>query len=382
MKKLAALALLLVLAASVFGAYSSFRGLGAGFVAVGIATDRAGLSMNPGAMVKMNGVEVGRVATVSSTESGAVLELRLTPDAAESVPSDVRADIVSTTVFGAKFVTLSAPVGPVLEPIRDGAVITADNVTVETNTVFESLTSVLGAVEPHKLESTLGSLSTALRGRGEVIGGSIDDSAEVLAALAPRVSAMQNDITATADTAEIYAQAAPDLLSTLENLTTTADTISSTSEVLDRLLAGLTVLGGEADAVLAENEHGIETVLDLLRPTTSLLAEYSPGLTCFIQGVDVARGLAEPVSGGNGRSMLLNSTFLLGTAPYTYEENLPVVAATGGPRCGALPQLNLGDVPAPYVVADTGGNDFDGGTTAPSIAPDSILEFLVGGGAR
>ena len=74
MKKLAALALLLVLAASVFGAYSSFRGLGAGFVAVGIATDRAGLSMNPGAMVKMNGVEVGRVATVSSTESGAVLE--------------------------------------------------------------------------------------------------------------------------------------------------------------------------------------------------------------------------------------------------------------------------------------------------------------------
>lgn len=341
--------------------------------------------MDPGALVKMNGVEVGRVASVRTTPAGAVVELRLTPDAAASVPSDVRADIASTTVFGAKFVTLSAPKGPVHTAISDGANIAADSVTVETNTVFESLTAVLGAVEPQKLNSTLGSLSTALRGQGATLGGAIDDSSAVLAALEPRVGAVQNDIVSGADTAEIYAGAAPDLLSTLDNVTTTSHTIVSQQNVLTELLAGLDGMGAEGSVVLGDNEQGIDSALTLLRPTASLLSNYAPGLTCFLQGADVARELAEPVTGGNGRSMLLNSTFLLGTEPYSYEDNLPKVNASGGPRCGALPRLTLGDVPAPYVVADTGGQDFgaqdpDGGATrAPAIAPQSIFEFLFEG---
>ena len=51
-----------------------------------------------------------------------------------------------------------------------GQVLDAKHVTVEINTVFEQLTSVLSKIEPEKLNETLGAIATALNGRGEKIG--------------------------------------------------------------------------------------------------------------------------------------------------------------------------------------------------------------------
>ncbi len=77
--------------------------------------------------------------------------------------------------------------------------------------------------------------------------------------------------------------------------------------------------------------------------------------------------------------MMLKSTFLLGTDPYEYPRNLPVVEATGGPRCGPLPIVTVDETPAPYVVANTGANPFEAGNTSPVFVPDSLFELLTGG---
>ncbi|WP_024795779.1 MCE family protein [Tomitella biformata] len=377
LRRLAALGLVAALGAVIALSLASYRGGVGGAVAITVDSSRSGLVLEPGAMVKMHGVQVGTVTTVAHHGAGARLELRLDADSARLIPQDVAAEIRSTTVFGAKFVRLSAPTPATpAQPIAAGTVIPTDRVTVEINTIFESLTTVLSAVEPQKLNATLTALAQGLQGRGDALGESVENINVFLAELNRRLPTLEHDITAAADLAVVYADAAPDLLATLAHLTPTARTIAERDAELRATLLGAISMSDAGQALLAENADDIDAALATLRPTAALLGQYSGGITCFLMGVDETRKLAEPVSGGNGATMLLNSTLLLGVEPYTTPENLPVVQASGGPRCGALPKLTIADVPAPYLVADTGANPFGLGQTAPQLRPDSLLRVL------
>ncbi|KIQ17523.1 MCE family protein [Rhodococcus sp. MEB064] len=379
----AALLSILLIIGVVAAAYLAYRGTVTEAimpsVSVSVQSDRAGLVMQRGALVKMNGVEIGTVSQVRPSTRGAVIDLRLRGDIARSVPSDVGATIAATTIFGSKMVTLTAPPAPSAVPIADGAVIAASSVTVEVNSVFESLTSVLVASQPEKLNTTLGALSTALNGRGRALGATIEDLDTVLGAVTPLVPTLRRDLRSAAVTSGALGDSAPDLVSTLASLTTTARTITDSTDALGPALTSLTAAATDARTVLAENADGVTATVADLVPTTGLLREYSPEFTCFLQGADIARQAAEKVSGGNGRTMLLNSTVLFGVPAYEYATDLPKVAATGGPRCGALPLLADSDIPAPYVRADTGSNPFRAGLTAPVLDPASIIDFLPGG---
>ncbi len=379
----AALLSILLIVGVVAAAYLAYRGTVtdaiAPSVSVSVQSDRAGLVMQRGALVKMNGVEIGTVSQVRPSIRGAVIDLRLRADIAGSVPSDVVATIAATTIFGSKMVTLTAPPAPSAVPIADGAVIAASSVTVEVNSVFESLTSVLVASQPEKLNTTLGALSTALNGRGRALGTTIENLDIVLGAVTPLVPTLRRDLRSAAVTSSALGDSAPDLVSTLASLTTTARTVTDSTDVLGPARTSMTEAATDARTVLAENADGVTATVAALVPTTRLLREYSPEFTCFLQGADVARQAAEKVSGGNGRTMLLNSTVLFGVPAYEYATDLPKVAATGGPRCGALPLLSDSDIPAPYVRADTGSNPFRAGLTAPVLDPASIIDFLPGG---
>ena len=376
--RIAVAAVLVVTAGLLALVYQSYRGGFTPGITVTVETDRAGLVLDRGALVKHHGVQVGTVTAVHPSPTGAVVELSLFPDDAARIPADVGADIRATTVFGAKFVSLTDPAEPIGEYLREGSILRATNVTVETNTVFESLTSVLHAVDPAELNQTLGAAATALRGRGADLGTALDDTDLVLAEVNPRIDALGDDLAATRSVTATYADAAPALLDALGNFTVTARTIADRGDALDAVLLSVIGLADTGVGVLEPNGPAIVGVLDLLRPTASVLEEYSPVLTCFFLGADQARLLAEPASGGNGSSMMLNSSLLLGSDPYEYPRNLPVVAATGGPRCGALPLVTPAESPAPYVVANTGANPFEAGNTSPVFVPGSFLELLQG----
>ncbi|MET7770569.1 MCE family protein [Nocardia sp. NPDC005366] len=376
-KKLAALCLAAVVAGLFTVTYLSYRGAFRPSVEITIESGRAGLALRTGALVKRHGVEVGRVSAVEYDARGAVVRVRLNRDEASEVPADSGADITSTTIFGEKYVTLTDPATPSsATPIAAGAVIRASSVTVEIDSVFESLISVLRAVAPEKLDTTLSAIAAAMRGNGADLGRAIDDANTALAQINPRLPQIRRDLRATADTAAVYAGAADDLAATLTNASTTADTLVAESDLLDHVLLAVIGMADTTDAVLTENSEPLVTAITELRPTTDLLGRYAPLLTCFLQGADRARVLAEPVTGGNGRSMVLRSTLLFGAEPYTYPDNLPVVRATGGPRCGALPTVTMPEVPTPFVVADIGANPFGADTGGPRLVPGSLLEFL------
>lgn len=380
--RLWALATVAALAVGAWAVAGAFRGDFEDTVSVHVTADRAGLALSPDAMVTRHGVRVGEVSSIDLVGHRAEIVLALTPEAAAHIPSNSAVHIRSSTVFGGKTVTMIDPSTPAATTIADGARIDADAVSVEINTVFESLTGLLSAVEPDKLNEVLGALAHALRGQGAALGVGLDDLDTVLGTLTARLPEIEDIVKSGAATARIYAGAANDLLASLRHLTVTAATITDKTPVLDDLLASVLGLADRGDAVLAPNSDKIVKAVVLLTPTAALLDEYSPMLTCFIQGVDVARTEAEKVSGGNGATMLLNSTILMGTTPYSYPKNLPKVAATGGPRCGELPRVKLSQTPTPYLVADTGANPFAGSTGGPALVPQSILQFMLGGSGR
>ena len=106
---------------------------------------RAGLVMENGAKVKLRGVQIGEVSSIGSDSNLASLNLKIDSDPFQYLPSNVEAEIKSSTAFGAKYVDLIVPADPSSAPLRPGAVLHSRNVTVEVNTVFENLQSVVHA---------------------------------------------------------------------------------------------------------------------------------------------------------------------------------------------------------------------------------------------
>src|ERR1700757_2233650 len=139
----------LVVVAVVAVAIVLFRGGFTASVPVTVVSPRAGLVMDPDARVKMRGVQVGKVASIDERPDGqAVLHLAMDPSQLHLIPSNVLVNIASTTVFGAKYVQLVPPTNPSPQPMQPGQVLDANNVTVEINTVFEQLSSVLSRIHP------------------------------------------------------------------------------------------------------------------------------------------------------------------------------------------------------------------------------------------
>ncbi|MCS4257868.1 phospholipid/cholesterol/gamma-HCH transport system substrate-binding protein [Rhodococcus erythropolis] len=353
-----------------------FRGKFTKTVDVALLAQRSGLNLEPGTRVKLLDVQVGRIGEVEEVDGYAKIHLDLFPEQAGSIPANVDATIDSTTVFGAKYVNLRLPKEPSAQSISSGDTIDTRHITPELNTLFERLTTVLRAVSPEDLNATLAAVSDAFRGRGEQVGRTLENADSYLNALRPSLDNLQRDAVVTAEVANLYADVAPSFLTSVESLTTTGSTVVEKADDLDRVLLAAIDFGQSASQVLNDNQTMIAEVLANLVPTTQLLDKYSPEFACFFQGLDEARAVVEGAVGGTVPGLNISGTVLAGDMPYSYPRDVPVVAASGGPRCGRLPSVNTVDGPAPYVVTDTGVNPF-----APNNRPAqlNVLDFLLYG---
>lgn len=341
---------------------------------VTLISDRAGLVMNPDAKVKMHGVEVGKVAAIEALPDGrAELKLEINPAQLKLIPSNVTADIASSTVFGAKFVELLPPENPSAARMYAGQVLEGQHVTVEINTVFQQLTRVLDKIDPTKLNETLGAMSEAFGGRGEKMGQTLSDFEALLAKLEPSLPNMARDIENTAVVAGGYADAAPDLLRTLDNTTQISQSIVDEEQNLDAFLVSMIGLADIGNEVLGGNQPALSEVLRLLAPTTDLLNEYAPGLNCALEGMLFVHNqppLPDP-------GVLVNVAFTLGIERYRYPQNLPKVAAKGGPNCMGLPYIGFGNR-AKYLVTDTDANPWQYGNQGILLNSDGLKQMLFG----
>ncbi|OBI73185.1 MCE-family protein MCE3A [Mycolicibacterium fortuitum] len=354
-------ALILLMAVVVFIVVTTsiFTGAVKPYVPVTVLSDRSGLVLETNAKVKMRGVLVGRVSQIDVNQSGATLQLKLDPDQVQYIPANVGAQVSVTTAFGAKFVDLVYPQTPSSNRLTAGTVLHSEHTTTEINTVFENIVKLLDMVDPAKLNSVLSAVAEGVRGQGPRIGEATTDLNQVLTALNARSDTIRENWRSLKSFSDTYSQAADDIVKILDTASTTASTVTGKAKSLDNLLMSVVGFSQAGTDLLAASKDNLVDGINTLEPTTNLLLKYSPGYTCWLEGNKkfLDSGAWGVFGGADGRSLILDATLLPGKNPYVFPDNLPIIAAKGGPGgrpgCGSLPDVAK-NFPVRQLITNTG----------------------------
>lgn len=341
---------------------------------VTVVSQRAGLVLNTDARVKMRGVEVGRVRSIEERGDGtAAINLAINRGQLKLIPENAQVDIASTTAFGAKFIQLVDPPSPSPQPMHSGQVIDGEHVTVEINTVFEQLRTVLSTIEPAKLNATLGAISSAVSGRGQKISQTIVSLDSFLNQINPSLPNLTRDLADAPTVLGSFADAAPDLMDALSAASTTSTTVVDQQQNLDSFLTSVIGLADIGNDVLGANRQPLTNLLRLLTPLTSLTNEYNQAVYCGVAGIlPIAKNPPLNVPG-----IEVIAGFLWGSERYRYPANLPKVAAKGPPQCTDLPRVPYLKRPA-HVVADTGADPWPYNNSGIVLNFDGLKQLLFG----
>ncbi len=368
--KTACAGMIIVLVAVLTLTWMQFRGAFEEKTQLTVLSGRAGLSMDPGSKVTLNGVPIGRLASVDvvtvDDNPEAKLTLDVKPQYLKLIPENVTAELRATTVFGNKYISFLSPANPSAARLSPGTPIRAQGVTTEFNTLFETITAISEQIDPIKLNQTLTATAQALDGLGDKFGQSIVNGNDILSDLNPRMPQIRRDIAGLADLGEVYANAGPDLFDGLTNAVATARTLNEQRDNLDQALVAAVGFGNTGGDIFERGgPYLVRGAQDLL-PVSEMLDRNSPALACSVRNyAEAAPKFAAQTR--NGYALELHD-FLIGVGnPYVYPDNLPRVDAKGGPegRPGCWQPVTKDLWPAPYLVMDTGA----------SIAPYNHLEM-------
>jgi len=380
--KLAGLFLTLLTIAAVVLVYFQFRGDFLDRDNLTMMSARAGLSMDPGAKVTYNGVEIGRVGKVEEVNVGNEQRAKITLEVDRKyfnlIPKNVEADVTATTVFGNKYISFKSPKDPTRQRITTSDVIDVTAVTTEFNTLFETVVDVAQQVDPIKLNQTLSATAEALGGLGDRFGQAIVHGNEILADINPQLPQLRKDNQLLAGLGDVYANAAPDLFDGLEHAVTTARTLNEQQGNVDQALMAAVGFGNTGGDIFERGgPYLVRGTADLV-PTSQLLDTYSPALACTIRNFHDVEPKVAASLGGNGYSLRTLSELMGAGNPYVYPDNLPRVNARGGPegRPGCWQPITRDLWPAPYLVMD------DGASIAPynhiGLGQPILIEYVWG----
>jgi phospholipid/cholesterol/gamma-HCH transport system substrate-binding protein len=305
---------------------------------VTIKADRAGLQLARFGDVRVNGALVGQVRSIGQDGKQAVIKVALDPETAKNLPDNVTVEILPTTLFGQKFISLVLPKSPSSRSLAEHGEIPASRVStnVELNRILAELFPLLRSVRPADLNATLNALATALQGRGEQLGETLDKLDSYLGAIDDHLPTLRKDLVLLAQVADTYSGSAQDLVDILGNVTVTSRTILANKKNLDVFFSDLSGLADTSTRVLRTNGSNMVRIGQLSAPLTGLLARYSPQYPCLFKGLANYEPRLSKIFRGN----MIRQFFVFNTPQYReYDQrDRPVYGEVGhGPWCLGLP---------------------------------------------
>src|SRR6516225_9299384 len=362
--RLAAALLASALVAFAVLTYLSYSAAFASTDTVVVSAPRAGLVMDKGAKVKYRGIQIDKVTDIGYSGDQARLTLAINSDDMHFIPANAPVHIAGNTIFGAKSVEFIPPQTPSPTSLRPDAHVEASAVSLEVNTLFQSLIDLLHKVDPVELNGTLSALAEGLRGHGDDLGSLLSGLNTLARQANPKLPALQEDFRKTGVVTNIYADAAPDLTTVFDNLPTIG-------------------LANNAYDTLEPAEQNFIDAINRLRAPIKVAHDYSPEFGCLFAGIE--RGIKEfaPLIGVRKAGLFTSSSFILGSPAYTYPESLPIVNASGGPNCRGLPDIPTKQTGgsffrSPFLVTDNANIPYEPSTELQVDAP-STLQFLFHG---
>ncbi|MTD53541.1 MCE family protein [Amycolatopsis pithecellobii] len=303
---------------------------------VRLETDHAGNQLGAGSDVKIRGVVVGEVRSVRSSGDHAAIELALDPGKIGQIPDNVSARLLPKTLFGARYVALQLPAARSARHIEAGDVIPQDRSSsaIELERVLDDVMPLLQAVQPQKLSATLSAMATALQGRGEQLGRTLDQLSDYLGGLNPSLPELRADITSFAHATDVYNRAAPDFLQALSELTTTSKTLVDKQQQLAQLFGSVTATSADLSSFLQVNENNFIRLTTTAQSTLDVLAKYAPEYPCLLQQLaDSVPRAYEAFGYGTDRMNHVTIRLIADRAKYLPGVDEPKYTDKRGPRC-------------------------------------------------
>lgn len=305
------------------------------YEAITLQSDRIGLQLPARADVKVRGLIVGEVLEMKATDDGAELTLGLFPEEVSKVHPEVTGAILPKTLFGQKYVSLIPPDTEFSEPIQPGAVIKKTELATEVQEVLRDLYPLLRTIQPADLNNTLNAVATALEGRGDKLGESLETLDSYLKRMNPEIPALIESLERMTEVSGTYQAVLPELGQILRNSIVTATTLEDREVQFNKMLTDVTAFSNTADGFLTDNENALIQVGAVNKPVTAVLARYAPMVPCLIGGVDTLTDEFNEVY-RNYTVHITLETIPHQSRPYTTKDK-PRYGADTGPECGALP---------------------------------------------
>jgi phospholipid/cholesterol/gamma-HCH transport system substrate-binding protein len=280
--------------------------------------DNAGGALTGGSDVKMNGVLVGKVASISRAANGQVqIDMDMVKDDLGHIPQNVVARILPATVFGKTFVDLVVHGKAASQTLRAGDVVHADATqgTLELQNALDDIDNLVKALGPSELASAIGSAAQALDGRGQEIATTVHTLNGYLDDLNPRMPAVRADLQKLASATTVVNRIAPDLLDATDDLLVTAGTIVKNQAAISALLSGGTTLADTASGFLSRNQAKL---VRFIRGSSELLDAVYDNRQRGISGavaVNLAAGRILPTVVSHGFAQT-DATLQLAAPPY------------------------------------------------------------------
>jgi phospholipid/cholesterol/gamma-HCH transport system substrate-binding protein len=280
----------------------------------------------------------------------------------------VTAQMLPTTLFGARYVDLMLPARPETARLVSGSVISQDRSAdaIEIEQVLNNLLPLLTAVQPQQLSLTLTAIAQGLQGRGTKLGQTLVTLNSYLRGLRPHLPALDRDIAELVQVTKTYTQATPDILRALTDFSVVNKTVYQQRANLAALFSTVTTASRDLRGFLDGNSRNIISLSQVSTATLQLLARYSPEFPCTLQALVAFEPNINRVLGAGtdqpGLHIHVNverslGRYTTGNAPH-YGDNL-------GPHCYSVPfrGISLNDGAG---AATAAGGGSSGHNTRPS----------------
>ncbi|WP_252342015.1 MCE family protein [Rhodococcus sp. 14-2483-1-2] len=288
--------------------------------------------------VQYLGVRVGEVVDIEPGVDRSRVTMRIDADRIGTVPASARVRVVPRTLFGDIYIQLVAVDRSSSSALADGMALQPDASAdaVQASDLFRTVTDLLDGLEPDQAQLALTALGTALRGRGQSIGESIDRLASVTDRLEPGIEAALSRMPQLRELTENIAAATPDVLASVAAATRVSQTLLDRSDGVRALLTAAAGTVESTRAVVAENRSAAITVVHSGGAALGALAQDSDGLTATLDRLGPF--------GEAGARIFASGKFDVTAVP-DFSEPLPYTAADcpqypglAGPNC-ALAEL-------------------------------------------
>lgn len=224
------------------------------------------VSLHPGAQVKVLGVGIGTVDSI--TVEGTRVRVELSYERDRDLPSGVEAALVPPSLLGDRFIQLTPPyTGGAVLP--DGATLNTDRTAepVEIDETYRGLDQLAKALGPQGANRD-GALSQLISALAENLEGNGDAMNRTVA-----------DLSGAVDT---LAAAGPDLAATVTNLLSISENLAANDSQVRSLVDTLATVSTELNGQRADLRTAVRTLGSAMAELAKFVQEHRPELATAI----------------------------------------------------------------------------------------------------